>query len=223
MRPRTRHEMVLIASLAFAVLAMPATALSHPPKTRGTAQQNSQKGMAVAFPWVFKNGTGTARTTALKSAEEILRKAGYASIPGDVAESVWASNGLPKPSLGHMPTSATLRTFGKALRATKVVYGSVSWHTRSIWVNLGPKTISTATVNAYVFDVASGKVVFKKTGVKGRSDEKSNGYKIAADILLTPLVTAASGGPATPREQRAAQISLGLALHAWAKTASATK
>ena len=119
-----------------------------------------------------------------------------------------------------MPTRATLEAFGKAVHADKVYYGSVSWHTRSIWVDLGPKTISTATVNAYVFDVNANKVVYKSEGIEGRSDEKENGYKIAADILISPLVTVVSGGPATPHEQRAVQIALGRAYHSWVKPGS---
>lgn len=146
-----------------------------------------------------------------------MRNAGYSSIPGDVAEAAWTSHNFPAPSFGHMPTNSALRTFGKDLHASKVLFGSVSWHTRSIWVNAGPKTISTATVNVFVFDVASGKVVYKKSGVVGRSDEKSVIYKLALDVLLSPLVTAVSGGPATPQEQRAVQIALGLAYRNWVR------
>jgi len=47
-----------------------------------------------------------------------------------------------------------------------------------------------------------------------------NVYKIAADILISPLVTVVSGGPATPREQRAVQIALGRAYHSWVKPGS---
>jgi hypothetical protein len=132
------------------------------------------------------------------------------------------SGNLPQPSFGHMPSKASLEAFGMALHVKEVIYGSVSWHTRSIWVDLGPKTISTATVNAYVFDVDSDRVVFKVKGVQGRSDEKENGYKIAADILISPLVTAVSGGPATPREQRAVQIALGRAYHKWVRGIAST-
>jgi len=98
-----------------------------------------------------------------------------------------------------------------------VLCGSVSWHTRSIWVKLGPKTISTATVNVYVVDVFTGTNVYEKHDVEGRSDEKDGALKIAGDILLTPLVSAVSGGPAAPREERALQIAMSRALYDWAK------
>ncbi len=174
-------------------------------------------GIAAAYPLVYENGTETARATAMTTAGELVRRANYELVSQESSESAWAAAKLPMPAVGHMPTRASLRTFGRAVHANKVVYGSVSWHTRSIWVNAGPKTISTATVNAYVYDVASNKVVFRKTGVEGRSDEKTNGYKIAADLLFTPLVTAVSGGPATPQEQRSVQIAMAKAYQSWVK------
>jgi hypothetical protein len=173
--------------------------------------------MVVAYPWSFHGGTPTSRKTAIATAAEIGRKANYASIPGDVARHTWRSSDLPRASFGRMPSKASLEAFGKSVHATTVLYGSVSWNTRSIWVNLGPKTISTATANVFVFDVQSNKVIYKKLGVEGRSDETSNGWKVAADVLVTPLVTAVSGGPATPHEQRAVQIALGKAYHAWVR------
>ena len=210
---------MVLACVALVTVAGPTQAVRHlPPPV--ASNQTTSKGVAVAYPWVFQNGHGTSRKTAFSTAEEIARKADYASIPRDVAKSAWASHNFPKPSFGRLPSAATLKAFGTALHAKRVLYGRVSWHTRSIWVNLGPKTISTATADVYVFDVATGKVVFKKTGVQGRSDEKSNVYKIAADVLVSPLVTAVSGGPATPQEQRAAQIAMGVAYHGWVRPSS---
>ena len=177
--------------------------------------QMVNKGTAVAYPWTFENGTDTARATAITSAEEIARKAGYASVPTDVAKAAWNSHNYRTPMFGRIPAKSTLRAFGRAVSADKVIYGSVSWHTRSIWVDLGPKTISTATVNVNVLDVKTGKTVYTRRKIEGRSDEDTNNYKIAADVLFTPLVTAVSGGPATPQEQRAVQVALGLACHDW--------
>ncbi len=182
--------------------------------------QKSSQGTAAAFPWVFKEGTPTAHATAQSAVEEITRRAGFSSVPKEVSASAWRTSRLPGPRMGSLPTRATLRTFARAVKADRVLYGSVSWHTRSIWVNAGPKTISNAKVDVYVYDANTNKVVFKRLGVSGRSDEKSNGYKIAAAILLTPIVTAVSGGPATPQEQRAVQIALGNAYAGWVNAAS---
>lgn len=146
-----------------------------------------------------------------------MRIAVNSAIPGVAAEAAWASHNFPAQSFGRMPTYSALRTIVKDLHASELLFGSAPWHTRSIWVNAGPKTILIAAVNVFVFDVASGKVVYKKSGVVGRSDEKSVIYKLALDVLLSPLVTAVSGGPATPQEQRAVQIALGLAYRNWVR------
>lgn len=204
----------LYASLAATAVAAPILAFTYSPdKTDG--DKTTTRGMAVSYPWAFKNGTATARTTALRTSEGILRKAGYASIPGDLAKATWITDKMPKPRMRTMPSLQDLRSYAEGLDATVVLYGSISWHTRSIWVNAGPKTISTATVDVYVYDLASKSVIYKNLGVQGRSDERSSNYKIAAAVLFTPFVTAVSGGPATPREERAAQIALGLAYHDW--------
>lgn len=208
-----RQTKLLGACLAVGATAVPVAALFDEPAPLPV--QTKSKGTAVAYPWAFVKGTNTARTTALRTAEEVARKAGFATIPGDIAKSAWTSKGYAAPTPGSLPTASRLRAYGQALKAQRVVYGSVSWHTRSIWVNLGPKTISTATVSVYVFDVNAGKVVYKRTNVQGRSDEKSNGLKVAGAILISPLVTAVSGGPATPQEQRAVQIALALAYKDW--------
>jgi|SRR5579862_4777951 len=213
MRINPKPSITLLAALAVVLAAIPAMASG--PASAPKARQGS---IAVAYPWAFENGTTTSRRTAITSAEEIGRKAGYASVPAAEARSAWKSNNYPARSFGHLPSKATLESYGLATHASEVMYGSVSWHTRSVWVNLGPKTISTATVDVYVFDVRANKVVFKSLGITGRSDEKSNVYKVAADILITPLVTAVSGGPATPQEQRAVQIALGVAYHPWVRS-----
>lgn len=168
---------------------------------------------AVAFPFSFVKGHDDAKTTALDTAEAIARQGDYASVPREKAKNAWRALGYGTPST--VPSRRQLSAFGKKVGASRVLYGTVSWHTRSIWVNLGPKTISTATVSAYIFDVNTGKVTYSRKGVQGRSDEKENGLKVAGAILLTPLVTAVSGGPATPREQRAVQIALYRAYTPW--------
>ena len=177
----------------------------------------ADRGTAVSYPWAFDEGNDTSRSMVHTLGSEVLQKAGYTAIPYDRAKHVWSSNGFGKPYYGDMPSRETIRKFGQALHVDKVLYGNVSWHTRSIWVNVGPHTISTATMNVYIMDVATGKIEYQRKGVVARSDEKENGAKIAGDVLLTPLVTAVSGGPATPREQRAVQLAMGHALHDWVR------
>ena len=206
-----------LISAAILVVAIPTLCGGFAMIHRGQAG-SALRGMAAAYPWSFEKGNDTSRTMAMSTAEEILRKANYASVPRDLAAKVWVSENLPKPAFGEIPTDASLEAYGKALHVDKILFGQVSWDTRSIWVNAGPKTVSTATVTVYVFDVAENKVVYTRKDKEGRSDEKSDGWKLAADVVLTPLVTVVSGGPAPPHEQRAVQIALGKALHAWVHT-----
>lgn len=182
-----------------------------------SAQSATSKGTAVAYPWSYSKGTDTAQATAQATVEHLARREGYSSVPLDVAKKAWTDLKLPDPSLGRMPTAANLRALARKVNASVVLYGSVKWHTRSIWVDLGPRTISTATANVYVFDVKTGKTTYKKTGVEGRSDEKANTLKIIGAILVTPLVTAVSGGPMTPQQERAVQIALARAYQGWLK------
>lgn len=196
--------MKILTTLALAALGAASFAQTH------------SRGAAAVYPWAFDHGTDTARATALQSLGEIAGKASYSLIPQQVAQKAWSATGYPAPVYGDRPSKSELAAYGEKVHARVVVFGSISWHTRSIWVGAGPKTISTATVNAYVYDVRAGKIVYKRAGVEARSDEKENGYKIAADVLVTPIVSAVSGGPATPREQKAVQLALGNALHDWA-------
>jgi hypothetical protein len=210
------YSVASVIAIGATVLAVSLPAMAGSSRNQQSDQgSNRTRGTAVAFPWSFEKGNETSRTMAVSTAEGIARKADYASVPGDVAARAWGSDGLMEPSYGQMPSNASLEKFGQSLHVSRVIFGQVTWNTRSIWVNAGPKTISTARVNAYVFDVKASKIIYRKKGVEGRSDEKTQGWKIAADVLVTPLVAAVSGGPATPHEQRAVQIALGKAFHDW--------
>ena len=192
--------------------AVPASSLSQQDRDGDRVRAH---GTVVAYPWALDKATDTAQKSVHRVAAEIARKGGFEVVPGDTASSEWRRTDRRLPTIDHPSKLETLMEYGQAVHANYVLYGSVSWHTRSIWVNAGPKTISTATVNVYVLDVATGSNVYEKHDVEGRSDEKDAAIKIAGDILLTPLVSAVSGGPAAPREERAVQIALSRALYDW--------
>ncbi len=198
MKRAFKLSVMLVASLAFAALAAPALAAPT-------------KGVAVAYPWAFTKGTDTARSTALSSVEEVAGKRGFAQAPRQTAKSAWASQNAAKP------TPQALKAFAVKMKASVVLYGSVTWHTRSVWVGASPKTISTATVDACVYDVRKGKVVYSKKKVEARSDEPAAKVKALEGVLVTPFVTDTGGASATPREQRAAQLALARAYQAWVK------
>ncbi|MBS1708001.1 MAG: hypothetical protein JSS65_04685, partial [Armatimonadetes bacterium] len=118
----------LALALALALAAVPAP-----------ASQQADKGVAVAFPWTFQKGTDTARETVFSTVGEIGQKAKYDMSSHDEAFTVWEEMKLKTPAYGTLPSASALRKYGKSLHAKVVLYGSVSWHTRSIWVNAGPK------------------------------------------------------------------------------------
>lgn len=183
------------------------------------AQQTS-RGSAVVYPVVFSRNSGAkgSRETAVRSVREAFQKAGYTLVSDTVAANTWHRLRLPVPATASASRSTHLARFGKAVRARYVVVPTFDFHSRSIWVDLGPKTISTATVSVVITDAVSGKAVYAKRGVQGRSDEKFDAVKAGADILLTPLVTVVSGGPKTQHEQRAVQIAVAKALQGWVKS-----
>ncbi len=179
--------------------------------------QDRSLGSAVVYPVVFGQGTGseTSRQTGVRSVREVLQKKGYTLISNTVAKNAWRKSGMTLPSVDNPASVKYLVRFGKSIHAHYVVTPVFSFHTRSIWVDLGPKTVSTATVDIIITDVEQGKTVYDREDVSARSDEKFDAVKAGLDILLTPLVTVVSGGPKTPHEQRAVQIAVAKALREW--------
>jgi len=179
----------------------------------GTTLAMGQGNPTIAIgPLRFEQGNTTSRETAFDSLRKIAEHKGYTVLAQAVTQSKY--DGL-HPAMAYrkgLPINSDLARYARSLHASKLLFGSVNWHTRSIWVGAGPKTISTAKVDLYLYDAATGRISFKKTGVEGRSDEKEQTLKVVLDVLVTPLVSVVSGGPATPREQGAVQIALGRAL-----------
>ncbi len=195
----------------FTLLLLAALSLVLPIASASYAQAES-RGSAAVYPVVFdKTGTTTSRATAKSAMSEIFRKGGFKLLDDSKAVSAWRGTGFRAPTVSRPPTTRQLATFGRAAGVRYVCASQVTFHTRSIWVNLGPKTVSNCTISLTIVDASSGKIAYEAIG-EGRSDERSNGLKVAAAILMTPIITAVSGGPKTPRESRAAQIASARAL-----------
>lgn len=204
------NRRILMTGVAAALLF--GAALTH-----SAGAQERVRGSAVIFPVVFARNSGdeTSRKTAIDSVEESLQKGGYSLISRKVAANTWRRMALQMPS-GETPANTTdIVRFGAALKARYVVSAVFDFHSRSIWVDLGPRTVSSATVDIVITDVAQGKTVYSRENVMARSDEKFDLAKAGADLLMTPLVTIVSGGPKTPHEQRAVQIAVARAMHGW--------
>ncbi|MEP6756553.1 MAG: hypothetical protein ABJA67_13690 [Chthonomonadales bacterium] len=181
--------------------------------------QGASKGAVVIFPIVYSRNSGSSgsRETAVQSVGEVLQKAGYTLISNTVAENTWKRMRIVKPTTDRPSSMDEIVRFGKEMKAKYVVAPVFDFHSRSIWVDLGPKTISTATVDLMITSVRDRKVVYTRDGIQGRSDEKNSVLKDVGDVLLTPLVTIVSGGPKTPHEQRAVRIAVARALNGWVR------
>ena len=136
MKSHNLHAVALATLASVAVTAAPhgipssighSTAISH----------GQSRGSSASYPWVFENGTDTAHQTALATVDDIAQQAGYTTTSNSSSEEVWSAHHLGMPGMFARPTRSALRTFGRALRVKNVIYGTVSWHTRSIWVDLG--------------------------------------------------------------------------------------
>ena len=182
--------------------------------------QKATRGFAVVYPIVYSrdSGTKTSRETAVRAVQEALLKARYTLRSNTVAANTWKQLRIPPPATGKPSTRSEIVRFGNAMKARYVVASVFDFHSRSIWVNMGPKTVSTATVGITIMDTKYKKIVYRKKNIKGRSDEKTNTLKIVADVLISPLVTVVSGSPKTPQEQRAVQIAVAKALKGWVKS-----
>lgn len=172
------------------------------------------------IPFVYRGGTQTAVDTARDTVDKFFDRAGYDRLSTNRIESVWAPNtvlfGDENAYMPRLPSEQAMRRIGRELNADLVVAGEVRWHTRPIWVSLGPKTKSTAYVSIRM--VALGDhppITLNVHEVEGNDTEEESGFKTAAGILTGGLVTVVSGGPETPHEQRAVQIALSRAFEPW--------
>jgi hypothetical protein len=112
-------------------------------------------------------------------------------------------------------TFAQMLRVGQKLDVDWVMSGSVSWHSRSIWVGLGPKTKSTCTIRVRVVDVKRQEVALDVKDLKMDSTAKEDTLKALGTVFVSGLFTFVSGGPKTPHEQRAVQLGITKALEPW--------
>jgi hypothetical protein len=204
----TRRKNLMTAGLAIAAVLVSLPSALAAVTSRGTA---------AVWPVVFSDhsGTTTARATAVQAVREALQKGGFTLIAQTVASGSWKHLNLREPTTDRASALADIEKFGRAIHARYIVQPMFRFHTRSIWVDVGPRTISTAYVTVRITDTTTGKVVYHKVNVQGRSDAKTSILKYAGAVLITPLVTVVSGGPKTPEEQRAVQVAVAYAMHDW--------
>ncbi|MFZ4507216.1 MAG: hypothetical protein ACOYON_05900 [Fimbriimonas sp.] len=195
------------------------------------AQVGSKPIRQVALlPWALKDGTETADKTARDMVRTLLEKSNYEVLPEVRTKTAW-EEGLKlspikgelegKDALPELPGAKDLLALGKLMGVDLVCAGRAVWHTKSVWVGLGPKTKADCTVDVLIVDVKKEEVVLDAKGIKSDSTKKEKGLETAGALLLSFGITGLSGGPKTPHQQRAAQNAISLAMEPWLRTAAA--
>ncbi len=171
---------------------------------------------AAVLPIAFVNGSNGSRKTTKEFLTTILTKA-KVDTPSEVKtltawEQVNKGEFAAKPEL---PTPSQMLRLGEKLGTNWVIAASVDFHSRSIWVGLGPKTKSTATINMRIVNVAKEEVALDVKGLKMDDTAKEDTLKAVGALFVSGLFTFVSGGPKTPHEERAAEMGLVKAMEPW--------
>lgn len=186
------------------------------------------------LPWIYENGTPGARMTAKEFLETALTKSQFFRedslriIPETRVMLTWTNDmGRVTSSEGtELPTPRDLLKLGEKLGVDWVIAGHARWHTRSVWIGLGPKTKSDCTVDMLIVDVKNKELSLDARKVKMDSAPRDNPLKAATAAVLgflgargwlspTLPFTVLSGGPKTPREQNAVQSAIARAIEPW--------
>lgn len=201
--------------------------LAIPVRAQDT-QSDKPKTVAL-LPVPMTKGTDGAKKATKDYLETVLTKAGFETLPPARTTAAAAGCGVTYPDedrmkdLPPLPTPKELLAIGEKLGSDFVVAARATWHTRSIWVSLGPKTKSDCTVDMLIVDVKKQEVALDAKSVRMDSTAKEDGLKAAGTILLTPLFTAVSGGPKTPHETRAGVLAMAKAISPWLPVSQTSK
>jgi TolB-like protein len=193
-----------------------------------SAEINAPKKIAV-LPWTFFGGTETAVSTAQQALSKIFSTQRLEVVPEAKVSLAWEQElGRVAPSsvvdsetdFLALPSAKALLELGRKLGVDYVCAGRGRWHTRSVWVGLGPKTKADFTVDTIVVDVKNAEVALEAKGIRSDSTKKEKAWETAGALFLSFGVTALSGGPKTPHQQKAALNAISLAFEPWLRTSS---
>jgi len=204
-----------------ATVASPYTEASAAQNASGERQTTRPQALGVqtiaVMPWSMTKGTDGAKRTAREFLAQILPKMNLEAIPEARCLAAWREVSRTEyPTEGALPSAVQLLEVGKVLDVDFVMAGSASWHSRAIWISLGPKTKSTCTVSVRVVDVRKEVIPVDVKDLKMDSTAKEDTLKALGTVFVSTLFTFVSGGPKTPHEQRAGQLAVAKALDAWA-------
>jgi hypothetical protein len=175
----------------------------------------------------MKEGGETSHKTVAETISKVFEKENYEEIPEIRAKAVWEEDlhfspvqmeATAQDEMKPLPTPEQLLKLGQAMHADLVCAGRAHWHTRSIWISLGPKTKSDCTVDVILVDVPNKQVVLQANDIKADDTKSEELWETAGALFISMGFTAFSGGPATPHEQRAGAQAVVKALEPWMKT-----
>jgi len=179
------------------------------------------------LPWIYRGGTNTAMKTANDALDAFFDKAkcdrqSKVKVVSAWEEAMGKSNikevGEENDPMPDLPNAKDLLALGKKMGVDYVCAGRAKWHTKSVWISLGPKTKADCTVDVELVDVHKEELALNQTGIKADDTRRESGLETAAAILVSMGFTAFSGGPKTPHQQKAVVNALGLAFEPWLKT-----
>jgi hypothetical protein len=209
----------MLASLVCSLIFVQAQGTTGPVPVRRVA----------LLPWTLRDGTETAQKTARDMVQTLFEKVNYEVVPPVRTKTIWEEqlgNAKvvdvvdSKGTYPELPSAKSLLALGRKMGVDLVCAGRASWHTKSVWVALGPKTKADCTVDVIIVDVAKEEVALDAKGVKSDNTRTEKGIETAASLFISMGFTALSGGPKTPHQQKSAQNAISLAMEPWLKTAS---
>lgn len=205
---------------------------SKPIDESSQVRANTPETVAI-LPWIYKDGTPGAQIAAKEFLETALTKSyffredSFQIIPEERVTLAWTNDMGHDPNSERtgLPTPKELLKLGEKLGVDWVITGHASWHTRSLWIGMGPKTKSDCTVDMMIVDVKKKELSLDAREVRMGSAPTDPPVKAATVVLLgfvsrglftsTLPLTLVSGGPKTPREQSAVQLAIAKAIAPW--------
>lgn len=202
-----KRWMPVVVALGVVLSSMPVIAAQAEVKTETIA----------ILPWRLADGTDGAKVAARDFLNEMMTKAKVEVISPARAQNAWREvNGSDyDPENPKLPTDAQLLRVGQKLGVDWVMAGSAEWHSRSIWVSLGPKTKSTCSISVRLVDVAAQTLALSVDRLQMDSTAKEDTLKALGTIFISGLFTMVSGGPKTPHEVRAVKLGMAKSLEPW--------
>jgi hypothetical protein len=219
----------MLSFIAFAALGLLQTPSSPQPIQDPASTSVGSTRKVALLPWCLKDGTDTAMETARDVTHKLFEGVNYEVLPEVRTKTVWEDDmGFPKLKLTangseaypDLPSPKELLALGQKMNVDIVCAGRARWHTKSIWVSMGPKTKADCTVDVLIVDVAKQEVVLDAKEIKSDSTRKEQALETFGSLFIAGGITMFSGGPKTPHQKHAAANAIALAMAPWLQTAA---